>query len=565
MWSMGNEAGNGNNFYQGYHLIKGMDATRPIHYERAELDWNSDVFCPMYPDPNFLEKYGQSNPSKPLIMCEYAHAMGNTDGNFKDYWDVIEKYPSLQGGFIWDWVDQGMDLIKNGKKVWGYGGDWGPEGTPSDNNFMCNGLVAPDRVWNPHAYEVQRVYQNIKFRLTDVKNGTLEVKNGYFFKSLADYSLVFMVFKDGKPVQQGGPIALHAKAGETENIMLPITASDDGSEYYLQVAVTIKNDKVLENNTILARDEFKLRDGKQFSYTPSKEKIKETTNTAAVLELKNKNFSVLFDKQTGNITSYKAGGRQIFKRGPQPNFWRAPTDNDYGAGLQKRLIEWKDAGTNTTLVSMKAEPQGADGWLKVTVVKSMLNGDGLYTQQFLIDGNGAIQVSNAFNAVKGKHNMLLRFGNHSLLPTDFINLQWYGRGPVENYQDRKTASMVGLYNGLVKDQYYPYIRPQESGNKTDIRWAKLTRKDGSGIMIAAFDTMLNINALPYSAEQLFSGPEKQQKHSGELEPDESVHLDIDLQQMGVGGINSWGELPLEKYRLPFKDYAYRYIIIPVSK
>ena len=384
-------------------------------------------------------------------------------------------------------------------------------------------------------------------------------------KTLLDYSLVFSVLKDGKPIQTGTPIPLHAKAGESENITLPVSIGKDEAEYYLQVAVAVKNDLLLENNAILARDEFKLADAKQFSYTASKEKIKEATNNATTLELKNKNFSIQFDKQNGNITSFKAGGRQVFKTGPQPNFWRAPNDNDYGAGLQKRLVEWKDAGTNTTLVSIQSEPQAADGWAKVTVVKSMLNGDGLYTQQFLIDGKGTMEVSNSFNAVKGKHNMMMRFGNHSLLPTDFINLQWYGRGPAENYQDRKTASMVGLYNGLIKDQYYPYIRPQESGNKTDIRWAKLTRKDGSGIMIAAVDTLLNINALPYSPEQLFSGPEKQQKHSGELEPDGNIHLDIDLQQMGVGGINSWGELPLEKYRMPFKDYAYRYIIIPVTK
>jgi beta-galactosidase len=565
MWSMGNEAGNGHNFYQGYHLIKGMDPSRPIHYERAEQEWNTDVVCPMYPDLEWLTKYGQSNPSRPLIMCEYAHAMGNSVGNFKDYWDVIESYPSLQGGFIWDWVDQGMELIKNGKKVWGYGGDWGPEGTPSDNNFLCNGLVAPDRVWNPHAYEVQRVYQHIKFKLIDAKEGKLEVKNAYFFKDLTDYSLVFTVMKDGKPVQQGTAIPLHAKAGESEMITLPISIGKDDGEYYLQVAVTVKNDQLLENNAVLAKDEFKLTDGKQFRYTPSKEKINEADNTATILELKNKNFSILFDKQTGNITSYKAGGKQIFHNGPQPNFWRAPNDNDYGAGLQKRLVEWKDAGNNATLISIQSAPQNADGWVKVTVVKSMLNGDGLYTQEFLIDGKGAMQVNNTFNAVKDKHNMLMRFGNHSQLPVDFINLQWYGRGPEENYQDRKTSSMVGLYNGRIADQYYPYVRPQESGNKTDVRWAKLTRKDGSGIMIAAVDTLLNINALPYSVEQLFSGPEKQQKHSGELEPDNNVHLDIDLQQMGLGGINSWGELPLEKYRMPFKDYTYRYIIIPVGK
>ena len=565
MWSMGNEAGNGHNFYQGYHLIKGMDASRPIHYERAVLEWNTDVVCPMYPNLKYLENYGKSNPDRPLIMCEYAHAMGNSLGNFKDYWDVIESYPSLQGGFIWDWVDQGMDLTKNGKKMWGYGGDWGPTGTPSDNNFLCNGLVAPDRKWNPHAHEVQRVYQNIKFKLTDPKNGKLEVKNGYFFKDLSDYTLVFTLLKDGKPIQLGTSIPLHAKAGETENISLPISYNIDGSEYYLQVEVTARNTHLLENNSRIAREEFRLTNGTPFRYEPSKENISISKNDENSLELKNKHFSVLFDKKTGNIISYTAGGRQIFTNGLQPNFWRAPNDNDYGANLQKILIEWKNAGINSTLIDIKSEQQNAQGWFTVTVGKSMLNGDAKYRQTFLIDGIGAILISNSFQAEKGSHRMLMRFGNHSELPTDFVNLQWYGRGPVENYQDRKTASMVGLYSGAVKDQYYPYIRPQESGNKTDVRWAKLTRKDGSGIIIAALDTLLSINAIPYNAEQLFSGPEKQQKHSGELEPDKNIHLDIDLQQMGVGGINSWGEWPLEKYRMPYKDYNYSYFIIPVKK
>lgn len=565
LWSMGNEAGNGHNFYEGYHLIKGMDPSRPIHYERAELEWNTDVVCPMYPGLNYLEKYGKSNPDRPLIMCEYAHAMGNSVGNFKDYWDVIESYPSLQGGFIWDWVDQGMELTRNGKKLWGYGGDWGPPGTPSDNNFLCNGLVAPDRKWNPHAYEVQRVYQHIKFRLKDPNGGKLEVKNGYFFKDLSDYSLVFMLMKDGKSVQKSVPMPLHAKAGETENVSIPFSYNNDGGEYYLQVEVTVKNEHLLENNTIIAKDEFKLTDGAAFKYTPSTDKISISKNDENSLELKNKNFTLAFDKKTGNIISYKAGGRQIFTNGLLPNFWRAPNDNDYGASFQKTLIEWKDAGRKTTLTDIKSDPQNAQGWLTVTVVKSMLNGDATYKQTIMVDGNGTLRVSNTFTAEKGTHKMLMRFGNHSELPTDFTDLQWYGRGPGENYQDRITASMVGIYSGSVKDQYYPYIRPQESGNKTAVRWAKLTRKDGSGIMIAALDTLLNINALPYSAEQLFSGPEKQQKHSGELEPDKNIHLDIDLQQMGVGGINSWGEWPLEKYRMPYKDYSYSFMIVPIRK
>jgi len=565
MWSMGNEAGNGHNFYEGYHLIKGMDPSRPIHYERAELEWNTDVVCPMYPGLNYLEKYAKSNPSRPLIMCEYAHAMGNSVGNFKDYWNVIESYPSLQGGFIWDWVDQGMELIKNGKKVWGYGGDWGPEGTPSDNNFMCNGLVAPDRKWNPHAYEVQKVYQHIKFRLTDTKEGKLEVKNGYFFKDLSDYSLGFTVMRDGKPVQKGNAVTLHAKAGETENITIPFSFGNDGAEYFLQVEVTAKNDLLLENNSIVAKDEFRLTDGSEFTYKPSTEKINIFKNDENSLEIRNKNFSISFDKRSGNINSYQAGGKQIFSNGLLPNFWRAPNDNDYGAGFQKSLIEWKDAGKNTKLIVIKSEQQNTQGWFTIIVEKSMLNGDARYKQTFLIDGNGALRVSNIFIAEKGNHKMLMRFGNHSQLPTDFVNLQWYGRGPGENYQDRKTATMVGLYSGAIKDQYYPYIRPQESGNKTEVRWAKITRKDGSGIMIAALDTLLSINALPYSAEQLFSGPEKQQKHSGELVPDKNIHLDIDFQQMGVGGINSWGEWPLEKYRMPYKDYSYGFMIVPIRK
>lgn len=579
MWSMGNEAGNGYNFYQGYHLIKGMDPSRPIHYERAEQEWNTDVVCPMYPGLEWLAKYGSSNPSRPLIMCEYAHAMGNSDGNFKDYWDVIESYPSLQGGFIWDWVDQGMYLEKNGKKVWGYGGDWGPTGTPSDNNFLCNGLVAPDRVWNPHAYEVRRVYQNIKFRLTDAKQGKVEVKNGYFFKDLSNYKLKFALYENGTAVQQGEFTGFNTKPGNTESVdisikftqpqgktqLLSLSNLDASKEYYLRVSMELINDEgVLKSGTELAWDEFQLTSGTRYHYTASNNKINITDN-ANSLELKNKNFSIAFDKATGNITSYKAAGKDVFSTGPLPDFWRAPNDNDYGAGFQKMLVEWKDAGAKATVTNFSSTAQNADGWHTVTVERSLLNGDATYTQTFLIDGNGAIQVQNNFHVNKGKHPMLFKFGNQMLLPTTFTNIEWYGRGPVENYRDRKTASMVGRYKGAIKDQYYPYVRPQESGNKTDVRWAKITRNDGSGIMIAATDTLLNINALPYSVDQLWSGPEKQQMHSGELEPDKFIHLNADLEQMGLGGIDSWGAWPLEKYRLPYKDYSYGYLIVPVKK
>ncbi len=564
MWSMGNEAGNGNNFYEGYHLIRGMDPSRPIHYERAELEWNSDVFCPMYPSPDDLVKYAKSNPKKPLIMCEYAHAMGNTDGNFKEYWDVIESYPSLQGGFIWDWVDQGMYLEKNGKKIWGYGGDWGPPETPSDNNFLCNGLVNPVRSWNPQAYEVRKVYQYIKMKLLDNKK-TLQIKNSYFFKSLDNFYYRWELLKQGKVIATDSIASINIAAGETENIQIPYHLPADNDEYYLRITASLKSEEgPLKANTALAWDEFKLTDRKNFTYLPSTEKINQVNTGDGSLQLKNKNFVAIFDKQ-GNFVSYKAGNKIIFSYGPQINFWRPPNDNDFGASLQYKLVEWKDAGSKASFINMNAAPQNTAGWLVVTVEKSLLKEDALLTQEFAFDGAGAIKITNTFKAVKGKHPVLFKFGNHLQLPVDFTTVQWYGRGPVENYFDRKAAAFVGEYKGTIKDQYFSYIRPQESGNKTDVGWAKITRKDGSGFMIAATDTLLNVNVLPYSPDQLYTGPKKMQAHSGELEYDKNIHLDIDLQQMGVGGINSWSEWPLEKYRLPYKNYSYSYLIIPIKK
>ncbi|MFN8254561.1 MAG: glycoside hydrolase family 2 TIM barrel-domain containing protein [Bacteroidales bacterium] len=600
MWSMGNEAGNGSNFYEGYKMIKGMDPSRPIHYERAELEWNTDVFCPMYPSPREIEAYAKTNPSRPLIMCEYAHAMGNSVGNFKEYWDVIESYPGLQGGFIWDWVDQGMYLEKNGKKVWGYGGDWGPEGTPSDNNFLCNGLVAPDRVWNPHAYEVRKIYQHIKFKLID--RNTLEIKNAYFFKDLSNITLTVSLVENGLEIQKASYNDFSTKPGEKEiydlnrlqfistngKQALSLSALDPSKEYYLRVGMQLSQDEgILKAGTKLAFEEFKLTPTYLLSITPSKETIAVTNNNTS-LELKNNNFSLVFDIKTGAIVSYQAGGKTIFSSGPVPDFWRSPNDNDYGAGLQKTRIEWKDAGKNAKFLGIKTVEgsqginladggktaklkdikvlkQNADGWATVLVQSALLNGDATYTQQYMVDGQGVLKISNSFIVLKGNHKEPFRYGNLIELPDDFVNIEWYGRGPGESYWDRKTASFVGLYKGTIKDQYYPYVRPQESGNKTDVRWAKISRADGSGFMVAAVDTLLNINALPYSKDQMFSGPSKKQFHSGELVPEKNVYLNVDLQQLGLGGINSWGTLPLEQYRLPYKNFSYSYLIFPVKE
>ncbi len=565
IWSLGNEAGNGWNFYQGYHLIKSMDQSRPVQYERAELNWNTDIFCPMYPDPDYLPKYDSSHPTRPLIMCEYAHAMGNSVGNFQDYWNIIESHPSLQGGFIWDWVDQGMLLEKNGKKMWGYGGDWGPPGTPSDNNFLINGLVAPDRVWNPHSYEVRKVYQYIRFKL-DTTSKKLEIKNTWFFRDLSNFYLEWKLMKNGEAVQTKTIQNINARPRDTINVLIPYDASFDSTdEYYLQVTAKLKKDEgVLKAETPLAFEEFKLNEAKHFVYTTSDHAISIVDGNFSIA-LKNKNFSLRFSKEHGEIESYEVKGKEIFKQGPQINFWRPPNDNDFGAGLQRKLEQWKDSTSKAQFISIKYELRNEAGWASVIVEKSLFNGDAFLTQTFYVDGAGTLQVENNFRATKGDHPMLFKFGNHIKLPTDFVNIEWYGRGPWENYWDRKTAAFVGDYSGAIADQYYPYIRPQESGNKTDVRWAKLTRQDGSGITIASTDTLLNIEALPYSPEELFPGMEKDQTHSEELVPDDAVHLDVDLQQMGVGGINSWGALPLEKYRLPYQNYSYSYLIIPFNK
>lgn len=563
-WSLGNESGNGWNFYQGYKMVKQMDPSRPVQYERAELGWNTDIICPMYPDPSYLIKYAQSNPTRPLIMCEYAHAMGNSVGNFKDYWDIIESYPSLQGGFIWDWVDQGMLLEKNGKKMWGYGGDWGPPGTPSDNNFCINGLVAPDRVWNPHSYEVRKVHQDIAFQL-DTASKKLKIKNKYFFKDLSNFYLEWQLMKDGQVVQKKTIRQFNVNPQDSVEISIPYGAIDSTAEYYLQVqAKLFKDEGILPKNTALAFEEFQLTEPQKYEYESSKNSV-TIVDAINSITMKNRNFSIRFDKSTGNIDTYEIKRKTVFVKGPDLDFWRPATDNDFGAGLQKKFDFWRDSVKNEKLVSIKYQLKNAEGFLTVTVVKSLLEGQATLTQNFYIDGDGTMKVNNNFQAKGGDFPGIFKIGNHIQLPSDFVNLEWYGRGPWESYIDRKTSAFVGKYSGPVIDQYYPYIRPQESGNKTDVRWARITRQDGSGIMVVHEDQLLNVSVLPYSPEQLFPGLEKDQTHSEELVPDANVHLHIDLKQMGLGGINSWGTLPLKQYRLPYQSYSYSYMIIPISK
>jgi len=562
-WSMGNEAGNGHNFYKGYHLIKGMDASRPVHYERAEADWNTDIYCPMYPSPAGIAAYARSKPARPLIMCEYAHAMGNSLGNLKEYWDTIYAYPALQGAFIWDWVDQGMRDTLGGKAVYTYGGDYGPPGTPSDNNFLCNGVVAPDRSWNPHAWEVRKAYQPIRFSY-NAATQTLTVENLLFFKTSGHLACSWKLLQNGNTSATGKLNLPPLQPGQKTSVKLPVALPTGGEVLLLAEAHTSTEVPLLEKGTLLAFEQFVLRPYQPVAYKPATTPIALQADAEGNLTtLSNANFRLVLSKSRKGITHYEIGGQPVLDGTLKINTWRPPTDNDYGASLQQKLLQWKDLDAQAELTQMEVGRQQADGWLAVNLTYKVAAGDATWQMQLKIDGAGAMEVSNSFTAGKAKKPMLFKVGNHLELSRQFEQIAWYGCGPIESYPDRKAGYPAGLYGGAIAAQYHPYIRPQEGGNKTDVRYATLTRPDGSGITIYSRGKLLNVNALPYAPDQLFSGATKQQAHSGQLVHDSKVHLHVDGAIMGLGSIDSWGALPMEKYRLPYANYSYSYLIVPV--
>jgi beta-galactosidase len=560
-WSLGNEAGNGYNMYECYKWGKAYDPSRPIQYERALEEWNTDIICPMYPSPSDLVYYSTANKNRPLIMCEYAHAMGNSLGNFKEYWEVIENYPGLQGGFIWDWVDQGIWLEKNGKRGFGYGGDWGPEGTPSDNNFLINGIVQPDRKPNPHAWEMKHVYQSIKFKSFDLAKGELTLVNGYFFRDLSNYTLKWLLLENGVIRKEGSINNINTLPGQPRTLKLDTKYSfTPGKDYTLQLyAYTKAAEGLIPANHEQAKAEFILFENPRNEYYPEKSKLTATEENGVIV-VKGGTFELKIDKATGLLTSYLFNGRRLIERGPQVNFWRPCNDNDFGAGSQNKMLVWKNAGREATLVNITTST--SEMGVQVSCDYQLLKGSCSQRMVYHVDGRGIVTVSNEFHAFWGEHPMMFKYGNHLLLPQDFKTIEWYGRGPVESYADRKANTFLGIYKGDIREQYHPYVRPQESGNKTDVRWAKLTTASGYGFTIQFINDFLNVNALPYSPEQLYPGERKAQTHSFELEPDQYVHLDIDYRQMGLAGIDSWWSLPLEKYRLPYMDYSYSYRIVP---
>lgn len=565
-WSLGNEAGNGVNMYEAYEWLKKVDSTRPVQYERAEFDFNTDMIVPQYPDPDWLVSYSKGKETRPLIMSEFAHIMGNSLGNYKEYWDVIESHPQLQGGFIWEWIDQGIDVVKNGKRIVAYGGDFPLEGPVnedfSDNNFCIKGVVTGYRELTPMAVEVKHVHQFIK--TAHLGNGRISVNNSYFFRDINNAQLSYEVLENGKVVEKGIVPYIAPQPRESVTVDLPIkTKQVAGREYFLNVRYVLKEaEPFLEKGYEIAYDQFALNETQKIA-SPAIAKGRVTTaKSTDSVTISGSNFKVEFDTKYGLMKGYSFNDESLIQNGPEPAYWRAPTDNDIGARFNSKLRKWRSAYGEGRLLSAEAK-ENADRTVTVTFRKEVLGGDAIQAQSITVFPDGVLKVENDFNAVKGDHKLLMRIGNNLRLTKQLSNIEYYGRGPWENYWDRKTASLVGVYKQTLDQQYFPYARPQESGNKTDVRWVSLTNAKGKGLRFVYIEKLLSFSALPYGLDDLDPEESKKQYHSGELTPRNEVYVHIDLNQTGLQGIDSWGSQPLKQYRLPFADHSYGYYIVPI--
>lgn len=573
-WSLGNEAGYGSNFEAAYDWVKKEDPSRAVQYERSGYEGKTDIHCPMYLNYKDCIKYCEDDSkTKPLIQCEYAHAMGNSEGGFKEYWDLVRKYPKYQGGFIWDFVDQSCRWTgKNGKMIYAYGGDFN-RFDASDNNFCDNGLISPDRVPNPHMYEVGYFYQNIWTTAADLKAGELNVYNENFFRDLSAYALEWEVMKNGTVVRTGRVDNLNVAPQQTAKIKLDLGKTCACAEWLLNVKYVQKQrEGLIPAGHIVAKDQLVLNEYKAPAMTlqnvtdmniqTALPRIDDANSQCVMIE--GENFNIQFAKADGFMDKYMVDGLDMIKEGAKltPNFWRAPTDNDFGAGLQQKYAVWKNP--EFKLASLKSEMK--DGLAVVSAEYEMpsVSAGTKLQLTYEINNRGAVKVNQKLVAEKGaKVSNIFRFGMQMVMPKSFENISYYGRGPVENYIDRKWATELGVYNQTVTDQFYAYIRPQENGNKTDIRWWKLLNEAGRGLQFVA-EAPFSASALHYTIESLDSGWEKKQEHSNEVEPADLTNFLIDKVQMGLGCVDSWGAIPREEYMLPYGDYEFTFIMQPIN-
>ena len=571
IWSLGNEAGYGPNFEAAYDWIKAEDPSRLVQYEQAGKSGKTDIYCPMYLGYNRCEEYSKDEQyQKPLIQCEYAHAMGNSEGGFKEYWDIIRKYPKYQGGFIWDFVDQSVRWTgKNGKMIYAYGGDFN-RFDASDQNFCDNGLISPDRVPNPHMYEVGYFYQNIWTSPIDIKKGEIGIFNEYFFRDLSAYYLEWQLLKDGKVMRSGRVENLDVAPQQTVQIKLPIGNTCQCAEWLLNVAYKLKNTEgLLPAGHTVAKQQLVVNPYKQPSMelknqAKSNLDIVEPTlveNDMRYLIVDGEHFRIEFDKMNGYLSKYQVNGLDLMKEDSylKPNFWRAPTDNDFGARLNWKYAVWKNPTIKLTSLQQRIANQQAiiEADYELPEVSAKLS------LTYTINNEGAIKVTQKMTTDKeAKVANMFRFGMQMQMPRSFDKVEYYGRGPIENYIDRKANADLGIYRQSVAEQFYTYIRPQETGTKSDLRWWKTLNMAGRGIQVVA-SKPFSASALHYTIESLDEGLYKKQGHSQEVEEADMTNFCFDLIQAGLGCEDSWGRIARPEYQVPYGDYEFTFILMPM--
>jgi len=595
VWSLGNEAGNGPNFDNAYDWCKQDDPSRPTQYQVMRSNGKTDIQCPMYYSYEMLERYiSNPDPEKPLILCEYAHAMGNSEGGFKEYWDIFRKYDKLQGGFIWDFVDQSLRWSnEKGRQIWAYGGDFNRT-DQHDGNFCDNGLISPDRQPNPHLYEVAYYYQNIWSELLKpVTSGVanIEIYNENFFKDLSDVRLEWKLLCNGEVERTGVVEQLNIAPQKRQQMQLPIGALTGHGEWMLNLYFVTKNrDKLVPGGHTLAKQQIALSE-----YVAQAQEsglldagVREDRK---LLVIENQDFAIEFNTRSGWLERYEVGGVQMLNNGAQltPNFWRAPTDNDFGANLNRKYAAWRQP--EMKLLSFKHTIEDSR-----IAIETQYELPAVAAQLYLtyyITADGAIEVHQKMTVdaaqqkrvesirykpttprdapvAEGESSSeasdMFRFGMQLPMPASFEQIEYYGRGPVETYCDRKDSEFVGRYTTTVTDAFYPYIRPQENGNHVDLRWMKITNVAGKGLLIEPLvGQLLSSSALHYTIESLDEGFDKRNLHSPDVDPSPVTNVCIDAKQMGLGCVTSWGAMPLSDYFVEYKDWEYGFRLIPVCR
>ncbi|MDR2026052.1 MAG: DUF4981 domain-containing protein, partial [Prevotellaceae bacterium] len=562
-WSLGNESDFGPNYEATYTWLKENDrAKRPVQCSRAYENPFSDIVCPMYHRIENMEQYAQkSDAYRPYIQCEYAHAMGNSTGNFQEFWDAVMKYPVLQGGFIWDWVDQGLQAFdEQGRKYWAYGGDLGGHRWTHDENFCANGLINADRTVHPGIHEVKKVYQPVWMKASDIEKGKIILSNHHLFTDLDAYDYRWELYRNGDPVQTQSISVSGKPLSDTEiTVPLPDIAFGDGNEYFLRLkAFTRQATGLIPAGHEVAAEEFAFPKNRFLAQPAPQGELKIDRNDRDV-RFASGDVKGTVSLTRGLLTEYSCQGKRLITSSPTPNFWRAPIDNDFGRGLQRNSNVWRTAGNELVVTGVEVKPATAEG-VEIIISQRIKYLNIPYSTVYFIRNDGSVKVSASMDMTGIEHPELLRFGMKLQLPSNFDNVMYYGKGPWENYNDRNRSAFVGKYKCNVNDLGYSYIRPQENGYRTEVRTVSFTDSKGFGIRFEGYDLPFCFNARYNSDEDMDPGLTKKQQHATDIDPRRQLHVNIDLKQLGLGGDDSWGATPLKQYRMLDNVYSYSYVI-----